>query len=88
MSLKELNRAEQESRLGKGRRTNAEGGIGAMGGAGRHRANSEVTVFLVADNQLLREVMARLFQKRGGNPFGRSECNRGADLAEGCRCPL
>jgi len=37
-----------------------------MGGAGRHRANSEVTVFLVADNQLLREVMARLFQKRGG----------------------
>src|SRR6516164_2798708 len=65
MSLKELNRAEQESRLGKGRRTNAEGGIGAMAGAGRHRANSEITVFLVADNQLLREVMARLFQKRG-----------------------
>jgi DNA-binding NarL/FixJ family response regulator len=36
-----------------------------MGGVGRTRANPEITVFLIADNQLVREVIARLLQKRG-----------------------
>ena len=37
-----------------------------MGGGGRNRASSEITVFLIAGNRLLRDGMARLLKKDEG----------------------